>query len=76
MLFSGLNSWVSFWTWSVKAEYEQSSFVVPTIIFQKIKVDDASLKKNPLIISRKFCTHFAGPFLLSSSPSKINRMNE
>ena len=47
MLFSGLNSWVSFWTWSVKAEYKQSSFVVPTIIiiFQKIKVDDASLKK-------------------------------
>ena len=44
MLFSVLNSWVSFWTWSVKAEYEQSSFVVPTIIFQKIKVDDASLK--------------------------------
>ena len=29
----------------MKAEYEQSSFVVPTIIFQKIKVDDASLKK-------------------------------
>ena len=46
MLFSGSNSWVSFWTWSVKAEYEQSSFVVPTIIFQKIKVDDASLKKS------------------------------
>ena len=46
MLFSGLNSWVSFWTWSVKAEYEQSSFVVLTIIFQKIKVDDASLKKS------------------------------
>ena len=44
ILFSVLNSWVSFWTWSVKAVYQQSSFVVPTIIFQKIKVDDASLK--------------------------------
>ena len=60
----------------MKAEYQQSSFVVPTIIFQKIKVDDASLKKYHLIISIKFCTHFAGPFLLSSSPNKINSMNE